>query len=74
MLIITKFNSVWLKQTEDPACRERGDGPVPQLDILSSRNVLTPLYPKKKTHKSVIIKVKKTTNDQSIWLLLILGI
>lgn len=74
MLIITKFNSVWLKQTEDLACREHVDGPVPQLDILSSRNMLTSLYPKKKVHKSVMIKFKKSRHDQSIELLLIFGI
>lgn len=74
MLIITKFNSVWLKQTEDLACREHVDGPVPRLDILSSRNVLTSLYPQKKMHKSVMIKVKTSRNDQSIGLLLISGI
>lgn len=44
MLIITKFNSVWLKQREDLAWREHADGPVPQLDILSSRNGLTVLH------------------------------
>lgn len=44
MLIFTKYNSVWLKQREDLAWREHADGLVPQLDILSSRNVLTLLY------------------------------
>lgn len=48
MPIITKFNSVCPKQTEDLACRECVEGPVSQLDILSSRNVLASLYLKRR--------------------------
>lgn len=44
MLIITKYNSLRLKQREGFAWRKHADGLVPQLDILSSRNVLTVLY------------------------------
>lgn len=44
MLISTKYASVWLKEGEDLAWREHADGLVPQLDILSGKNMLTVLY------------------------------
>jgi len=54
LLIAAECNSVWPKQTEEPACREPVGGPEPQLDILSSRNMLTFVYSKKKIHKLVM--------------------
>lgn len=68
MLIIMKYNSVWLKQGEDLAWREHADGPVPQLDILSGRNVLTIL--EYKMQKSAMKKVHKFSNEQSIGFLI----